>query len=169
MRMPLTRLENNVLTIIITPLTLSPLCLLLLVRLGDYLCVLYFYKLIGKLTTFCSFRSSDCEIYQWLVPLPLCDVFLTTQVNYGEHSRQDYNTTDSFEYRRHTFNITITHSPITLGNLSFINLVSIFGCSSPPLNTVYVRCVDLSSLTYSLSSHRHSNISLFFNSHFIVS
>ena len=44
------------------PLTLSPLCLLLLVRPGDYivnLCVFYFYKLIKKLTVFfCNFRSS---------------------------------------------------------------------------------------------------------------
>ena len=34
MRLPLTRLENISLTIIIIPLTLSPLCLVLLVRLG---------------------------------------------------------------------------------------------------------------------------------------
>jgi hypothetical protein len=47
MRLPLTRLENIALTIIITPLTPSPLCLLLLLRLGGYtvnLCAFYFYK-----------------------------------------------------------------------------------------------------------------------------
>ena len=50
----------------------------------------------------------------------------------------------------------ITHSPITLANLSSINLVSIFRCSSPPRNLVYGRRVDPSSLSFSLSSHRHS-------------
>jgi hypothetical protein len=34
---------------------------------------------------------------------------------------------------------------------SFINLVYIFRCSSPPHNTVYVRRVDLSTLPFSLS------------------
>jgi hypothetical protein len=37
MRLSLTRLENIALTIITTPLMLSPLCLLLLVRLGGYM------------------------------------------------------------------------------------------------------------------------------------
>ena len=55
MRLPLTRSENIVLTIIIILLTLFPLCRLLLVRLGDYIVNLsdfYFYRLIGKLTAF---------------------------------------------------------------------------------------------------------------------
>ena len=55
MRLPLTKLEKIALIIITIPLTLSPLCLLLLVRLGGYrvnLCAFYFYKLIGKLTAF---------------------------------------------------------------------------------------------------------------------
>jgi hypothetical protein len=55
MRLSLTKYEDTVQTIIIVPLTLSPLCPLLPVRLGDYtenLCVFYFYKIIGKLTTF---------------------------------------------------------------------------------------------------------------------
>ena len=47
----------------------------------------------------------------------------------------------------------ITHSPITLANLSSINLVSIFRCSSPPDNPVYLRRVDPSALSFSLSSH----------------
>ncbi len=60
MRLPLTKLENIALIIITIPLTLSPLCLLLLVRLGDYtvnLYVFYFYKLIGKLTA--SFQIQE--------------------------------------------------------------------------------------------------------------
>jgi hypothetical protein len=52
-------------------------------------------------------------------------------------------------------------------NLSSINLVSIFRCSSHPHNPVYVKCGDPSDLSFSLSSHRHSYISLLFNSHFI--
>ncbi len=50
----LTKLENIALIIITTPPLPSFLCLLLLVRPGDYtvnLCVIYFYKLIGKLTS----------------------------------------------------------------------------------------------------------------------
>jgi hypothetical protein len=42
------------------PLTLSSLCLILLVRLGGYivnLCVFYFYKLIGKLTAFLQLQE----------------------------------------------------------------------------------------------------------------
>ena len=49
-----------------------------------------------------------------------------------------------------------------------INLVSIFRCSSFPSNPVYVRRVDLSVLSFSLSSHRHSYISLLFISRFIT-
>jgi hypothetical protein len=59
-----------------------------------------------------------------------------------EHFRQVDCTTNYFEYRRCTFTVTITHSPITLGNLSSINLVFIFRYSSPPRNPVYVRSLD---------------------------
>ena len=60
MRMLLTKLENITLIIITIPLTLSPLYLLLLLRLGGYpvnLCVFYFYKLIEKLTTSLQFQE----------------------------------------------------------------------------------------------------------------
>ena len=51
----LTKSYNTVLTIIIVPLILSPLCLIFLVRLGvstvnSY--SFYLYRLIGKLTSF---------------------------------------------------------------------------------------------------------------------
>ncbi len=72
-----------------------------------------------------------------------------------EYSCWDYDTTDYFKYRRCTCVVKITHSHITLVNLSSINLVSIFRCSSPPHNPVYVRRVDPSSLPFSFSSHRH--------------
>jgi hypothetical protein len=50
--------------------------------------------------------------------------------------------------------------PFTLSNLSDLNLVSVFRCSSPPRNPVYVRRVDPLSLAFSLSLHRHSYISI---------
>jgi hypothetical protein len=43
-----------------------------------------------------------------------------------------------------------SHSPIVLYNLSSVNLVSIFTCSSTPHNPVYERRVDPSSLVFSL-------------------
>jgi hypothetical protein len=60
MRLLLTKLENIALTIITIHPMLSPLCLLLLVRLGGYivnLCDFYFYKLIGKLTAFLQLQE----------------------------------------------------------------------------------------------------------------
>ncbi len=98
---------------------------------------------------FSRFRSSACAIYQWPVPLPPRGVLLTVQVEDRQHSRQGCSTTDHFEYRRNTFSVTISHSPVTLANLSSINLVSIFRCSSPPRNPVYVRRVDPSGLVFS--------------------
>jgi hypothetical protein len=56
-----TKIRQYHTTIIIVHLTVSPLFLLFLVRLGVYIvnwCAFYSYRLIGKLTTFCSFRSS---------------------------------------------------------------------------------------------------------------
>ncbi len=60
-----------------------------------------------------------------------------------------------------------TCSPITLANISSINVVFIFRCSSSTNNPVYVSRVDSSSLVFSLSSHRHSYIDLVFSSCFI--
>jgi hypothetical protein len=65
MRPLLTKLENIVLTIITILQILSPLFLLLLVRLGDYtvnLCDFYFYKLIGKLTVFLQLQEFNLRI-----------------------------------------------------------------------------------------------------------
>jgi hypothetical protein len=58
-------------------------------------------------------------------------------------------------------------------NLSSINLVSIFRCSSNPRNPVYVSCETCrspaeSDLDFSLSSHRYSYVGLLFNSRFIT-
>ena len=59
------------------------------------------------------------------------------------------------------FFITLT---LSIYNKTTINLVFIFKCSSFPHDTVCTRRVDLSTLTFSLSSHRHSYIGLLFSS-----
>jgi hypothetical protein len=116
--MSLTKLEDTGLTILTIPLILTPLCLLLLVRLGDYkvnLCVFYFYK------------DAELRINLNIDGAPLAS-------------------------------LSHTPTPITLANLSSINLFSIFifRCSSPPRHPVCPRRVDPSALGFSLSSHRHS-------------
>ena len=60
-----------------------------------------------------------------------------------------------------------THSPITHSKLSPINLVSIFRCSSSQSNTVYVRHIGPSVLTFRFSLHRHPHICIPFRSRFI--
>jgi hypothetical protein len=63
--MPLTQFEKITLITITIPLTLSPLSLLFLVRLGGYtvnLYVFYFYKLIGKLTVFLEFNLRNMTV-----------------------------------------------------------------------------------------------------------
>jgi hypothetical protein len=82
MRLSLTKLETIALTIITILRMLSPLCLLLLVRLGGYivnLCAFYFYKLIGKLTAFLQLQEFSFH-NRWTVPLPPRGVLLTTQI-----------------------------------------------------------------------------------------
>jgi len=78
---------------------------------------------------FCSFRSSACAIYTWILPLPSRGFFF-----------------------------------YALAIFSSIDLVSIFRCSSPPINPVYVRRVNSLALVCSLSSHRQSYIGLIFSS-----
>jgi hypothetical protein len=53
--------------------------------------------------------------------------------------RNDWNTVNMLHLTDWRYNL----------NLSSINLVSIFRCSSPPRNPVYVRCVDPSVLPFS--------------------
>jgi hypothetical protein len=54
----------------------------------------------------------------------------------------------------------------TLSNISSINLVSTFRCSSSATNRGHVRRADSSTLVFSLSSHRHSLIGFVFSSRF---
>ncbi len=62
-----------------------------------------------------------------------------------------------------------TCSPITLVNISSINLVFMFRCSTFTGNPVHVRTVDFSLLLFSLSSHRHSYIGFVFRTRFLNS
>ncbi len=62
-----------------------------------------------------------------------------------------------------------THTHPSLANISSINLVFVFRCSSSPSNPVYARRADFSALVFSLSSHRHSYIGLVFSSRFLDS
>jgi hypothetical protein len=67
MRLPLTKFDRIVLTNIIVALTLSPLCLLFLVRLGVYIlngCAFYSYRLIGKPETDRFFADSGVQLAQ---------------------------------------------------------------------------------------------------------
>ena len=50
-----------------------------------------------------------------------------------------------------TYRISFSHSPITFANISVINLVSIFRCSSSKTNSVYARRVNSLVLGCSLS------------------
>jgi hypothetical protein len=65
------------------PLTLSPLCRLLLIRPGDYivtLCDFYYYKFIGKPTAFLQFQEFRLCNPTVTLPLPSHDVFLPVEI-----------------------------------------------------------------------------------------
>ncbi len=79
---------------------------------------------------------------------------------------------DCIQYWWHTYivkNTQITHSSLTLSNLSSFNIVSIFRCPRPPFNPVYARRLDPSVLAFSLSSQRHPYICILFSSRVISS
>jgi hypothetical protein len=169
MSLSLTKLGDIALTIIIALLTLSPLCLLLLVRLGGYrvnLCAFYSNWLIGKLTAFLQLqefslhnRPVDCS---------------TSAARRSPHVKSKLGSilTKAAALR---INLNLDGAPIVSKSHTHpshsqtsINLVSIFRCSSPPSNPVYARRVDPSALVFSLSSHRHSYTGLLFSSRFII-
>jgi hypothetical protein len=86
-----------------------------------------------------------------------------------QYPHQGFSFTYYTQYWWDTYHFKNTFSPITLANISSINLVSIFRCSSSPSKPVYVRRVGFSDLVFSLSSHRHSYIGLVFSSRFLNS
>ena len=114
MRLLLTKSYNTVLIIITVPLTLSPLSLLLLVRLGDYnanLFAFYSYRLIGKLTVFLQLQEYHFRRAAFSSQLK--------SKPGRSHSRQGCSTTDYDEYRwvTYSFKITLTHH--TLKTLTY--------------------------------------------------
>ncbi len=118
------------------------LCLLLVVRVGGYIVNLldfYSYRLIGKLTAFSQFQ---------------------------EFSQRKHNVACSTSAAPRSFNSS-KPKPFTLANFSFVNLVSIFRCSSSTTNPVCGRLVNL--LVCSLPLHRHSYIGFLFSFRFIDS
>ncbi len=132
MSLILTKYVNTTLTIIV-PLTLSPSRLLLLVRLGVYivnLCTFYFYRLIGKLQFFHGFKSSTSVIWPWPVPLPHTVFTSHLKSKVGNILTKDTTLLITLNIDG-TPIVSKSHSPITISNLSSINFVSIFRCSSP--------------------------------------
>ncbi len=84
-----------------------------------------------------------------------CCVFILPFHGFCAH--HSFNVTPSFPWSSSFFILLkINTRTVNISNLSSINLVSIFRCSSPPHNLVYGRRVDPSALAFSLSSHRHS-------------
>ena len=71
--------------------------------------------------------------------------------------------TKSFDDRRGSYRIEVSHSPLTLANFSSIKLVFVFRCSSSRTNPVSERSVDSSFLVFSLSSHRYSYMNIKIN------
>jgi hypothetical protein len=131
MRLSLIKYGNIVLTIITIHRSQSSLCFLFLVRLGGYIVnsLEFHFRHVTFLVTLKPKVGSTLTMVQ---------LYVSHQILMGHLSLQKHI------------------SPITLTNISFINLVLIFRCSSSPRNPVYVRRVDFSDLVFSLSSHRHS-------------
>ncbi len=87
-------------------------------------------------------RSSACATWSWPVPLPPRDFCFTAPKESWPGSRYDGRFTYQLKYWWGTYHFKNTYSPITLANISSINLVSIFRCSGSLINPVYVRHVD---------------------------
>ncbi len=67
---------------------------------------------------------------------------LNQQVKMWTATRKDCFFTCYPQFGCRTYRISFSHSPITFTNISVINLVSIFRCSSSKTNSVYVRRVN---------------------------
>jgi hypothetical protein len=154
-RLPLTKYEHTAQTIIIVPLTLQRI---------DVKNVSFFLPLPFFVGSGVQVEQPTSGLFHFL----RASFFSQLKANVG-------NILAKTTTLRINLNIdgdpidSNSHSPITLTNLSSINLVSISRCSSPPHNPVYVRRVGPSDLDNSLASYRHSYIGLLFGSHFITS
>jgi hypothetical protein len=145
----------------------SPLWLLLLVRLGVYivnLCTSYFYNIIGKLTVFLQFQGFTHRLTLTL------SIHNKQQVS-GKNTRCFFSIPLFW-----VVNLVQSFQVPCINNFFFLHYYlfipaqksnSPFGLWS--LETILCFLEDPSSLNFSLSSHRHSYISLLFNSRFITS
>jgi hypothetical protein len=81
------------LNIIIVPLTLFPLCLLLLVRLHCELCSFYFYRLTRETDRFLTGSGVKLPLTNFHFHRTAFSSHLKSKV--GKHPRQGYSTTDT--------------------------------------------------------------------------
>jgi hypothetical protein len=172
MRLPLIKYGNIERTITTIPLAQSPLCLILLVRLGGYIVnSLDYYsdRLIGKLTAFLQLQEFSLRNEPVTSSTSAARRSWHPESKSRQYPRQGCSFTYYTQYWWATYHFKNTYSPITLANISSINLISIFRCSSSPSNPVYASRVDCSDLVFSLSSHRHSYTGLVFSSRFLDS
>ncbi len=162
----LTNLENITPTIIITPLTLSPFCLLLLVRLGGYivnLCDFYSYRLIGKLTVILQLqefilRNMTVSSFTTSTRLP----HVCHKCGCRQHPYQDVSFTYNSKYRRLSYSFTNTHWQHHTDPHSQTSglLTSSLSLGVPVPHPMYVRRVDLSSLSF-VFHHTDTHIQVF--------
>ncbi len=170
MRLPLTKYDSIALTVIIVPLTLSLLCLLLLVRQDAYTEFVCLFFLQAHQETDRFLAASGVQF---------------TQSNTQHHYRRAAFSSRFKSKVGHILakaatlriNLNIDGAPITsrshthpsLSQTSRL-LTSSLSLGVPvPHNPVYVRRVDPSALALSLSLHRHSYISILFSSRFLPS
>ena len=79
---------------------------------------------------FYSFRSSTCADTSCHVPLPPRGVLKFIEIESRQHPRQGCRFTCQLKYWWGVYHFKNSHSPVTLAGISFINVVSIFRCSS---------------------------------------
>ncbi len=143
-------------TIITTRLTLSRLCRLLLVRIDVYIVTLsdfYSYRLIGKLTAFLQFqefsqRNPTWELRVFTFAAWVYWISLSQNVDCYSQRLLIYVLPSIWMAHLSHLILTLTHH---IRNISVINLVSIFRCSSSKTNSVYARLLNSLVLGCSLS------------------
>jgi hypothetical protein len=113
----------------------------------------------------CWISASPTTVSEVALTLVLTNTYITLMILINHYMRLPLMKYGNIELTIITINraqsplcllfLKNTYSPITLANISSINLVFIFRCSSSPGNPLYARLVAFSVLVFSLSSHRH--------------
>jgi hypothetical protein len=126
------------------------------------LCPFYFYKVIGKQTVFLQFQDFNFLNFHHTVFSSELKSNLENILTKTAVLRITLNIDGTpLTSRSHTYPSHSQTSRLLISSLS----LGVPGSHA----TVYVSGVDLSTSAFSLSSHRHSYISLLFSSRFIVS